>query len=230
MSELKRRCYLGEKFITCCTEICQFDNLRYTASAWQPFRQNDVVSNISLAARKMSFCLQFEKGATLFVQMPTFPPPFNWEATSGLAIQWRKCQNDISVSCTGTLSVSTGPLSDLRYIKSDEGSIQVGKQSTCLYERTAHDDVIKWKYFPRYWPFVWGIHRCPVNFPQKGQWRGTLMFSLIWAWINGWVNNREAGDLRRHRAHFDVSVMNCMWVGTKRVWALKSLIWELLNS
>ena len=39
-------------------------------------------------------------------------------------------------------------------------------------------------------------------FPRKGQWRGTLMFSLICAWINGWVNNREAGDLRRHRAHY----------------------------
>ena len=26
-----------------------------------------------------------------------------------------------------------------------------------------HDDVIKWKNFPRYWPFVRGIHRSPVN-------------------------------------------------------------------
>ena len=70
------------------------------------------------------------------------------------------------------------------------------------------DDVIKWKHFPRYWPFVRGIHRSPVNSPHKGQWRGTLMFSLIYARINCWVNNREAGDLRRHRAHFDVTVMN----------------------
>ena len=42
-----------------------------------------------------------------------------------------------------------------------------------------HDDVIKWKHFPRYWPFVRGIHRSPVNSPHKGQWRGALMFSLI---------------------------------------------------
>ena len=48
-----------------------------------------------------------------------------------------------------------------------------------------HDDVIKWKHFPRYWPFVWGIHRSPVNSPHKSQWRGALMFSLICAWING---------------------------------------------
>ena len=70
-----------------------------------------------------------------------------------------------------------------------------------------HDDVIKWKHFPRYWPFVRGIHRWPVNSPHKGQWRGDLMFSLICAWINDWVNNREAGDLRRHLAHYDVTVM-----------------------
>ena len=47
----------------------------------------------------------------------------------------------------------------------------------------------------------------PVNSLYKGQWRGALMFSLICAWINGWVNNREAGDLRRNRAHCDVTVM-----------------------
>ena len=69
-----------------------------------------------------------------------------------------------------------------------------------------HDDVIKWKHFSRYWPFVRGIHRSQVNFPHKGQWCGALMFSLICAW-NCWVNNRQAGDLRCHRVHFDVIVM-----------------------
>ena len=56
-------------------------------------------------------------------------------------------------------------------------------------------------------PFVRGIHRSPVNSPHKGQWRGALMISLVCVWINGWVNTREAGDLRRHRAHYDVTVM-----------------------
>ena len=70
-----------------------------------------------------------------------------------------------------------------------------------------HDDVIKWKHFSCYWSFVRGIHRSPVNSPHKGQWRGALMFTLICYWINGWVNNREAGDLRRYRAHYDVTVM-----------------------
>ena len=88
------------------------------------------------------------------------------------------------------------------------------------------DDVIKWKHIPRYWPFVRVIHRSL----HKSHWRGALMFSLIFASINGWVNNRykrpvtssfdvfcawincwennrEAGDLRRHRAHYDVIVI-----------------------
>ena len=68
----------------------------------------------------------------------------------------------------------------------------------------SHDAVIKWKHFPRYCSFLRGIHRSPMNSPHKGQWRGTLMFYLICTWINGWVNNGEAGDLRNHRAHYDV--------------------------
>ena len=76
-----------------------------------------------------------------------------------------------------------------------------------IQTQNTHDDVIKWKHFPRNWPFVREIHRSPVNFPHKGQWRGALMFSLIYAWINDWVNNREAGDLRRQQGHYDVIVM-----------------------
>ena len=52
-----------------------------------------------------------------------------------------------------------------------------------------------------------GIHRSPVNSPHKGQWRGALMLFLICAWINCWVNNHGAGDLRGYRAHNDVIVM-----------------------
>ena len=48
---------------------------------------------------------------------------------------------------------------------------------------------------------------CAGNSPHKGQWRGALMFSLICIRINGWVNNREAGDLIRHRGHYVVLVM-----------------------
>ena len=59
--------------------------------------------------------------------------------------------------------------------------------------------------FPIYWPLVRGIHRSPVDSPHKGQWRGALMFSLICTWTNG--NNRDASDLRRYRAHCDVTIM-----------------------
>ena len=75
------------------------------------------------------------------------------------------------------------------------------------WDQISHDDVIKWKNFPRYWPSVRGIHRSPVNSPHKGQWRGALKFCLICAWKSGFVNNGEAGDLRCHRAHYDVIIM-----------------------
>ena len=84
----------------------------------------------------------------------------------------------------------------------------VNQYSTTELMRQIHDDVIKWKHFSRYWPFVRGIHRSPVNSAHKGQWREALVFSLICAWINGWVNNGEAGDLRHHRTHYDVIVMS----------------------
>ena len=66
----------------------------------------------------------------------------------------------------------------------------------------SHDHVIKWKHLPRCWTFVRGIRRShrPV----------TRSFDVLFylRWINGWVNNREAGDFRRHRAHYDVIVMH----------------------
>ena len=87
-----------------------------------------------------------------------------------------------------------------------------------------HDDVIKWKHFPRNWPFVWEIHRSQVISPHTGQWCGALMFSLICVWINGWVNNREAGDLRRYGAHNDVTVMYSM----KYLWQRGLNCWNWL--
>ena len=74
--------------------------------------------------------------------------------------------------------------------------------------------------FPRYWPFV------PVI---KGQWHGALIFSLICAWINGWVSNCEVGDLRHQRAHYDVTVMPCFKINTQRLLhSLKQFCIEML--
>ena len=81
------------------------------------------------------------------------------------------------------------------------------KRESFCHLRSHHDDVIKWKQFPRYWPFVRRIHRSPVKSPHKGQWREALMLSLICAWINVRVNNREAADLTLRRAHYDVTLI-----------------------
>ena len=80
----------------------------------------------------------------------------------------------------------------------------------------SHDDVIKWKHFPRNWSFVRGIHRSPVNYPHKGQWRGALMFSLICVWINdsvkhwwGWWFETLSCPLWRHSNVFVDFVLIC---------------------
>ena len=93
----------------------------------------------------------------------------------------------------------------------DGSELRRGRESDRDTEKGAmysHDDVIKWKHFPRYWPFVRWIYRASVNSPHKGKRHGALMFSLICAWINSWVNSHEAGDLNRQRAHYDVTAMN----------------------
>ena len=81
------------------------------------------------------------------------------------------------------------------------------KSANCPHISWDQYGVIKWKYFLSYWPFVRGIHWSPVDSPHKGQWRRVLMFSLIRAWTNSYANNRDAGDLRYHHAHYDVTVM-----------------------
>ena len=104
------------------------------------------------------------------------------------AIYWNTLMNDTNITVTIV-------------------SVVFGAQSRHDNILENHDDVIKWKHFPRYWPFVRGIHRSPGTSPHKGQWRGALMFSLICIRIHGLVNNREAGDLRCYRAHYDVTIM-----------------------
>ena len=69
-----------------------------------------------------------------------------------------------------------------------------------------------------WWLHQMGTFSASLNSPHKCQWRGALRFSLICAWTNGWVNNRETGDLRRHRAHNDVIVMNCYDITVCKHW------------
>ena len=92
--------------------------------------------------------------------------------------------------------------------------------SECFY-----NDVTKWKHFPRYWPFVRGIHRSPVDSLHKGQRHRVVIFSLLCT--NYWANNRDAGDLRRPHTHHDVTVMCHTFsifrsIPTQRVYASNS--------
>ena len=80
--------------------------------------------------------------------------------------------------------------------------------------------------------FVRWIHRSPAtaDSTHKGQWRGALKLSLIYAWINGRANNRDAGDLRRHCAHHDVTVMNCtfsdLWNWRSQIYSMRNIRWR----
>ena len=82
-------------------------------------------------------------------------------------------------------------------LKRNPCNLYLGDANMAINTRWRH----QMKHFPRHWPFVQGIHRSPVNFPHKSQWRGALMFSLIYAWMNVWVNISVAGDLRRGLTH-----------------------------
>ena len=89
------------------------------------------------------------------------------------------------------------------------------------------DDVIKWKHFPRYWPFVRGIHRSP-----RTKARDAELWCFLWSapWINGWVNNRDAGDLRRH--HYNVIVIRNPWyhVYSVNLYAGRSVLPSVVSS
>ena len=67
------------------------------------------------------------------------------------------------------------------------------KRTPLMRDDISHDDVIKWKYFPSYWPFVRGIHRSQVNFPHKGKWSGALVFSLICRPLNKRLSKQSWG-------------------------------------
>ena len=88
--------------------------------------------------------------------------------------------------------------------------LDAGLVNFCWYKRYYHWDPW-WRHQMETYSALLAICAGNSPVPRKGQWRGALMFSLIYVWINGWVNNREAGDLRRYRAHYDVTVM-LVWI------------------
>ena len=75
-------------------------------------------------------------------------------------------------------------------------------------EKSLHlDDVIKWKHFSRLLLICKGNPPGNGDSPHKGQSGGALIFSFMCAWTNDWANSLDAGDLRRHGAHCDITVM-----------------------
>ena len=88
-----------------------------------------------------------------------------------------------------------------------------------------------WRYqmeaFSALLAFCVEIHRWPVKSPHKSQWRGALVFSMISAWTNSWASNGYAGDLRRHRAHYNVIVI---WMKINQWISLKLLLWAPINN
>ena len=126
---------------------------------------------------------------------------------------------DVTCSCSNYSwrHSTTAMLIGSFIIPAKQPSVGQGQEPTVfvlyILSNPWHDDAIRWKHFPCYWPFVQGIHRSPVNSPHTGQWRGALVFSLISFWRNSWINYREADDLRRYRAPYDVIVMRIMDIG-----------------
>ena len=77
------------------------------------------------------------------------------------------------------------------------------------------------------YPWTWWRHQMgtfSAFLALCAGWRVALMISLICAWINDWVNNRADGDLRRHRAHYDVIIMETAWSKCREV------LWDFVDS
>ena len=123
---------------------------------------------------------------------------------------WRHCKCDTETVCAGRWNLSPWRT---RTISSDVANIVTPDALvTQTAERSASSTgpvFLWWRHQMETFSALLALcaGNSPVNSPYKGQWRGTLMFPLICDWINGWINNREAGDLRHHRDHYDVTAM-----------------------
>ena len=128
----------------------------------------------------------------------------------------------------------------LKHISTAEHSLNISRRSTHLLHlyfpfswwRQQMETCSASPAFRGIYRWLRGIHRSPVNSPHTDQWCRALMFSLICAWTNGRVNNQDAGDFRRHLAHYDVTVMWCLiviqWSG--QPWDLSAFNVSLLSN
>ena len=101
--------------------------------------------------------------------------------------------------------------------------VQISSSHGIMY--WPHDDVIKWKHFPRYSPFVRGIQRSPVNSPAQRP-----VAQSFDVFFDPHLNKRLSkqswgwGFLRWHRAHYDVTVVHVWWMGPCLPWGRISSI------
>ena len=169
-----------------------FDNWR--CSKWRIFRQNDDISDSMLTISLVpAFPTQFNILDTKVPINTLHSVSFDkWQARPRLFSAWCCVQRTVSIFDKTSLKKISQNLEILTLSRGQRWG-HLGSLLFC-----PRDDVIKWKYTRRYWPFVRGIHRWPVDSPHKGKWRTALMISSMCAWTNG---------LRRHRTHYDVSVM-----------------------
>ena len=176
-------------------------------------RFKNAIELLNLRALKISMLYKINifqcMGNIFCVEFQSVP----WNSTQNIIpIHWKMCtvftgENLWALRFIELLSVSETPPPPHPQI-----STVAGHQQICYWLNRIngpmplnHDDVIKWKHFPRYWPFVRGNHWSPVNSPHKGQWRGALIFSLICA-LNkrsrkqswGWWLETSACSLWRH--------------------------------
>ena len=154
-------------------------------------------------------------GITL-IKLPPHPPGANKLIISILSYRWvlaghaRKkwifCKYRIEFMIVGLIKF-THSYSAPRW----QITISIWSSAGMVFTYFPHDDVIKWKHFLRYWPFVRGIHQSQVDSPHKGQWYRALIF-LMCSWTNGWAKNQDAGDFRCHCAHCDITII-CWYSG-----------------
>ena len=123
--------------------------------------------------------------------------------TSGSFLKYNEGMLNLSYHKYLKIARSTHWVSSCRIIFWKWGCFRV---INSLWFWLIQDDVIK-LIFSASLALCEGNPPAPVEFHYKGQWRRILMFTLICARTNDWANNRNAGDLRRHRAHHDVTVM-----------------------
>ena len=78
-------------------------------------------------------------------------------------------------------------------------------------EKVSSQRIIWWRHqmetFSVLLPTCVGNSTVPGEFPTQRPVMRSFDVFFICVWINSWVNNREASDLRVYRAHYDVTVM-----------------------